>query len=180
MTDDDMTTDGMTADDVTAGGMTAGGMTADDAPDIVIDDVRRLRVMTAALRGAHLVERVLPAELPRAWSVMGDLEGAFGRFQPDMRSVRILRTDGDRIEALARSRYGPRAHFRGVLRPGWCWLQSRFLVIGMAAAATEDAGHTRVALTGGVRVPGRAALVPFGARRELEEAMRRLGELVSG
>ncbi|WP_367826599.1 hypothetical protein [Streptomyces sp. LMG1-1-1.1] len=152
-------------------------MTADDAPDIVIDDVRRLRVLAAALRGAHVAERVLPAEFPRVWSVMGDLEGAFGRFQPDMRSVRVLRTDGDRIEALARSRYGPRAHFHGVLRPGWCWLQSRFLVIGMAAAA-EDHDRTRVALTGGVRVPGRAALVPFGARRELEEAMTRLGGLV--
>jgi hypothetical protein len=34
----------------------------------------------------------------------------------------------------------------GVLRPGWCWLQSRFLVIGMAAAA--EPGGTRVALTG--------------------------------
>ncbi|MFE0653660.1 hypothetical protein ACFVZH_34380 [Streptomyces sp. NPDC059534] len=146
--------------------------------DGMIDDVRRLHVMTAGVRGARLVERVLPAELPVVWGVMSDLEGGFGDFQPDMRAVRIVRADGDRVEALARSRYGLRARFHGVLRPGWCWLQSRFLVIGMAAVAEGDGG-TRVALTGGVRVPGRAALVPFGARGELERAMERLGELVS-
>ncbi|MFF5922494.1 hypothetical protein ACFY8C_29790 [Streptomyces flavochromogenes] len=146
---------------------------------LLLDDVRRMHVMVAGVRGARLVERVLPAPLPRVWQVMGDLEGGFGEFQPDMRSVRILRRDGDRVEALARSRYGLRAHFHGVLRPGWCWLQSRFLVIGMAAVeAGEGTGHTRVALTGGVRVPGHAALVPFGARHELEEAMTRLAARV--
>ncbi|MEU6943850.1 hypothetical protein ABZ957_01175 [Streptomyces sp. NPDC046316] len=140
--------------------------------------VRRLRVMVAGVRGAHLVERVLPAPFDEVWGVMRDLEGGFGEFQPDMRSVRVLRVEGDGVEALARSRYGLRAHFHGVLRPGWCWLQSRFLVVGMAAEA-EDDGRTRVALTGGVRVPGRPALVPLGARRELEKAMTRLAELVS-
>ncbi|CAM5616296.1 hypothetical protein GCM10010222_75980 [Streptomyces tanashiensis] len=144
----------------------------------VIDDVRRLRVMAAGVRGARIVERVLPAPLDAVWGVMGDLEGGFGEFQPDMRSVRVLRRDGDRVEALARSRHGLRARFHGVLRPGWCWLQSRFLVIGMAAV--DEGGRTRVALTGGVRVPGRAALVPFGTRRELERAMARLAERVAG
>ncbi|MCX5231564.1 hypothetical protein [Streptomyces sp. NBC_00233] len=158
--------------DASDGAMTEGG-----GP--VLDDVRRMHVMVAGVRGARLVERVLPVPLPRVWQVMGDLEGGFGEFQPDMRSVRILWRDGERVEALAHSRYGLRAHFHGVLRPGWCWLQSRFLVIGMAAVAAEDeSGHTRVALTGGVRVPGRAALVPFGARRELEEAMARLAARV--
>lgn len=151
---------------------TVGSLGTFAAGGVGLDDVRRLRVMVAGVRGAQLVERVLPAPLPRVWRVMGDLEGGFGEFQPDMRSVRVLRRDGDRVEAVARSRYGPRAHLRGVLRPGWCWLQSRFLIIGMAAV--DEDGQTRVALTGGVRVPGRAALVPFGARRELEEAMTRL------
>lgn len=138
-----------------------------------IDEVNRLRVMAAGVRGARVVERVLPAPLDAVWTVMGDLEGEFGRFQPDMRSVRVLRVTGDRVEALARSKYGFRAHFRGVLRPGWCWLQSRFLIIGMAAAP-DPAGGTRVALTGGLRIPSRAALVPFGASAELTRAMTRL------
>ncbi|MER7952179.1 hypothetical protein ABTY59_32795 [Streptomyces sp. NPDC096079] len=143
-----------------------------------IDEVGRLRVLGAGVPGARIVERVLAAPFDAVWGVMGDLEGGFGEFQPDMRSVRVLRRDGDRVEALARSRYGFRARFHGVLRPGWCWLQSRFLIVGMAAV--DEGGRTRVALTGGVRVPGRAALVPFGARRELEEAMARLAERVGG
>ncbi|MFI8962281.1 SRPBCC family protein [Streptomyces sp. NPDC053493] len=141
-----------------------------------LDDVRRLRAMAAGVRGARLVEGVVPAPLADVWAVMGDLEGEFGRFQPDMRRVRVLRTDGDRVEALAVSRYGLRAHFHGVLRPGWCWLQSRFLIIGMAAVPAPDG--TLVALTGGVRLPGRAALVPFGARGELHRALRRLDDRV--
>ena len=71
-----------------------------------------------------------------------------------------------------------RARFDGVLRPGWCWLQSRFLLIGVAAAP-EPGGGTRVALTGGVRIPGRAAIVPLGVRREAERALDRLAALVA-
>ncbi|MEU9181919.1 hypothetical protein AB0C90_34830 [Streptomyces sp. NPDC048550] len=144
-----------------------------------LDEVNRLRIMAAGVRGARVAERVIPAPLDAVWAVMGDLEGEFGRFQPDMRSVRVLRVAGDRVEALARSKYGFRAHFRGVLRPGWCWLQSRFIIIGMAAAP-DPSGGTRVALTGGVRVPGRAAIVPFGAQRELELAVERLKARVGG
>ncbi|MFI8826069.1 hypothetical protein [Streptomyces sp. NPDC053431] len=145
--------------------------------ETALDEVARLRVMVAAVRGAPLVEGVIPVPLDEVWAVMSDLEGEFGRFQPDMRRVRVLRVEGDRVEALARSRYGLRARLQGVLRPGWCWLQSRFLVIGMAAVAVPEG--TLVALTGGVRVPGRAALVPFGARAELTEALRRLEGLVA-
>ncbi|AWZ10553.1 MULTISPECIES: SRPBCC family protein [unclassified Streptomyces] len=143
-----------------------------------MDSIARLRVMAAGVPGARVVEGVLPAPVEAVWAVMSDLEGEFGRFQPDMRTVRVLRVTGDRVEALARSKYGLRAHFRGVLRPGWCWLQSRFLIIGMAAAP-EPGGGTRVALTGGVRVPTRAAIVPLGAERELREAMTRLAGRLS-
>ncbi|MEU7068084.1 SRPBCC family protein [Streptomyces sp. NPDC046161] len=142
-----------------------------------MDTVGRLRVMAAGIPGARIAERVLPADPDTVWAVMADLEGEFGRFQPDMRRVRVLRVSGDRVEALARSKYGLRAHFRGVLRPGWCWLQSRFLIVGMAAAP-EPGGGTRVALTGGVRVPGRAAIVPLGTAGELARAMARLEERV--
>ncbi|WP_406517854.1 hypothetical protein [Streptomyces sp. NBC_00826] len=73
------------------------------------------------------------------------------------------------------------ARFHGVRRPGWLWLQSRFVLIGLAAAPslTTD-GHTRVAFTGGVRLPGRAALVPIGVsragRRVLDRLAVRVGE----
>lgn len=78
-----------------------------------LDEVNRLRIMAAGVRGARVAERVIPAPLDAVWAVMGDLEGEFGRFQPDMRSIRVLRVAGDRVEALARSKYGFRAHFRG-------------------------------------------------------------------
>lgn len=162
-------------------GTTGGGGVPDSAPRSAHtpDAVSKLHIMAAGVRGARIAEHVIPAPLADVWAVMADLEGEFGRFQPDMRSVRILRVTGDRVEALARSKYGLRAHFRGVLRPGWCWLQSRFLIIGMAAAP-EPGGGTRVALTGGVRVPGRAAIVPFGTASELARAMARLDARVNG
>ncbi|MFE3202022.1 hypothetical protein [Embleya sp. NPDC059237] len=141
-----------------------------------IDAVGRLRVLIAGIPGARIVEGIVDAPFADVWAVMGDLEHGFGRFQPDMRHVRVLRRDGDRIEAHARSRYGMRARFDGVLRPGWCWLQSRFVIIGMAAV--PEHGSTRVALTGGVRVPGRAAIVPVGATRELRRGLARLGQAV--
>ncbi|MCB5163753.1 hypothetical protein LG634_02695 [Streptomyces bambusae] len=74
---------------------------------------------------------------------------------------------------MARSTYGFRAHLRGYHRPGWCWLQSRFLIIGVAAAPTPG-NHTRIALTGGPRIPTRAAVIPFGTTRELSRAADRL------
>jgi hypothetical protein len=142
-------------------------------PQAELDMVRRLRVLAAPIAGAVVTERVYDQPVERVWALLSDLEGTFGQIQPDMRSLRVVRRDGDRVTALARSRFGMRAKLEGNVRPGWCWLQSRFLLIGMAAAA-EPGGGTRVALTGGVRVPGRAALVPVGVRREAERALDRL------
>ncbi|MEU3481102.1 hypothetical protein ACI2LO_11835 [Streptomyces sp. NPDC033754] len=163
--------------------MTTYEMTTYGMATYGIDPVERLRIMAAGVRGARIAEGVLPVPFEEVWAVMADLEGEFGRFQPDMRRVRVLRVAGDRVEALARSKYGFRAHLRGFVRPGWCWLQSRFLIIGMAAAPVPGpGGGTRVALTGGVRVrfPGRApAVVPFGTASELAQAMDLLAERVS-
>ncbi|MEW2418522.1 hypothetical protein AB0953_33245 [Streptomyces sp. NPDC046866] len=157
---------------------TTAGSAVPAGPGAGVDPVARLRIMAAGVRGARVVEQVVPAPVEAVWAVMSDLEGEFGRFQPDMRSLRVLRVAGDRVEALALSRYGFRARLRGVVRPGWCWLQSRFLIIGMAASPAPGGG-TRVALTGGVRVPGSAAVVPVGTARELAAAMERLRERVA-
>ena len=85
--------------------------------------------------------------------------------------------NGDRVVVLARGRRGQRARLEGQFRPGWCWLQSRFVIIGMAVAA-EPGGGTRVALTGGIRVPGRAAIVPVRVRQESTKTMDRLERLM--
>ena len=157
-----------------AGALSEGmdGMTG-DWPTIELDPVRRLRAAAAGVTGAHVTERIIDAPLERVWAILGDIEGGFRRIQPDMRTIRVVTRNGYNIQALARSRYGPRARLYGVLRPGWCWLQSRHLIIAMAASEQPD-GRTRVALTGGIRLPHRAAILPIGVRREAAKSLDRL------
>ncbi|MDJ1133643.1 hypothetical protein [Streptomyces iconiensis] len=154
----------------------SGRETAGGWPTAELDPVRRLRALTAGIRGAWVTEGFVAAPYDRVGPLLGDLEGDFGRVAPDMRGLRVVRRDGVRVEALARSKYGMRARLRGEQRPGWCWLQSRFLLLGFAAAPEGDG--TRVAFTGGVRVPGHAALVPLGVRREGERSLHRLRDLL--
>ncbi|MET7696711.1 hypothetical protein [Streptomyces sp. NPDC005485] len=159
--------------EATGPGTTGAWPTADPDP------VRRLRALAAGIRGAQVTEGWVAAPYDRVQALLGDLEGGFALVVPDMRGLRVVRRHGESgegVEALARSRYGPRARLRGVQRPGWCWLQSRFLLIGVAAAPEGEG--TRVAFTGGVRVPGRAALVPLGVRREGRRSLRRLTDLL--
>ncbi|GAA4248375.1 hypothetical protein [Dactylosporangium darangshiense] len=142
-------------------------------PIAEVDRVARLRALAAGVSGAAVTERVVAADLAAVWAVLSDFEEGFGLVEPDMRRVRVAASDGERIELDARSRFGFRARLVGTHRPGWLWLQSRFLLIGIAAAA-EPGGGTRVAFTGGIRVPGRAALLPVGVRRAARGALDRL------
>ncbi|QSB03914.1 hypothetical protein [Natronoglycomyces albus] len=141
-------------------------------PNASIDTVTRFRALSAAVAGAHVAERFINAPFDDVWAYISDLEGGFGDIEPDMRNIHVRHYDGHRIVAVARSRLGMRALLRGTLRPGWCWLQSRFLIIGIAAQP-EGTG-TRVAMTGGLRVPGRARLAPLGVRRTAQRSLIRL------
>lgn len=153
-----------------------------DWPAVELDGVRRLHVMAVAIRGASITERVIAAPFERVWPLLADLEDGFGKVLPDMRHLRVVWREGDgvheggRVEAFARSRYGMRARMRGEVSAGWCWLQSRFLLIGVAAR--PEGASTRVAITGGPRLPGRAAIVPVGVKREASHALDRLQQLV--
>jgi hypothetical protein len=148
----------------------------DGWPVADLDPVRRLAVLAAAIPGAVVASRIVAAPFDEVWAVMSDLEGDFGRFQADLHRVRVTRRDGERLEAVARSRWGMRARFEVLLRPGLCWMQSRFLLIGMAAR--PDPAGTLVALTGGIRVPGRAALLPVLVGWANRRAADRLAALV--
>ncbi|MER6314197.1 hypothetical protein ABT237_10550 [Streptomyces sp. NPDC001581] len=141
-----------------------------------LDPVRRLYALAGGIRGAHVTEAHLDAPFERVWALLGDLEGAFGQVVPDMERLRVVRRQGERVEVMAHSRYGMRARLRGVQRPGWCWLQSRFLLLGVAAA--PEGSGTRVAFTGGVRLPTQAVLIPLGVRREGSRSVRRLTALL--
>ena len=62
-----------------------------------------------------------------------------------------------------------------VLRPGWCMMQSRFLIGGMAAV--PEAGGTRFALLGGLRLPGMRLLDPVLRPAVRPLALRPIGRL---
>ncbi len=130
-------------------------MTGQSWPVADFDPIRRLRVMAATTPGATLQETVVMAPLEEVWAVAEDLEVELPRWLfPDIRSVTVTATaDRDRFVARALGHSGLRARFEVVLRPGWCLMQSRFLLGGMAAV--DEDGATRFALLSGLRGPVR-------------------------
>jgi hypothetical protein len=121
-------------------------------PVAELDPVRRLRVIARATPGASYDEVVLDAPLDRVWAVASDLERQMPLLITDIRTFTVTGGSGEHLEALARSPLGLRARFDIVMRPGWCLMQSRFLVGGLAATS-ENTG-TRFAFFGGLRIPG--------------------------
>ena len=145
-------------------------------PQVELTDVERFRALAAGVPGAVVTERVLPAAPDQVKEMLTDLD-VFAAIQADLVEATLEERDGDHVVIRAKGKRGQRARLTGQLRPGWCWLQSRFLIIGMAIAA-EPGGGTRVALTGGIRVPGRAAIVPIRVRQESSKTLDRLQELL--
>lgn len=117
-----------------------------------LDEVRRLRALHAALPGTFLAEALLPEEFEQVWPELSDLEGEFLSYAPSITSIRITERHGERMQAMVRDRIGLRAPFDVVLRSGWCLMQSRFVVFGMAAATAD--GGTHVGYLLGLRLPG--------------------------
>jgi hypothetical protein len=155
-----------------------------DWPVAELDPVRRLRVIAAATPGVAYAEELIPAPFSAVWELASDLELELPRMITDLRSFEITSARGERMTARASGRLGQRARFDVVLRPGWCMMQSRFLIGGMAAV--PEAGGTRFAFLGGLRLPGirlpgirlldpvlRAAVQPLALRpvRRLEHRL---------
>ena len=141
-----------------------------------LDEVRRLRILHAALPGTVLAETVLPDGFEQVWLELSDLENDFLVYAPSIASIRIIERHGERMRALVRDRIGLRAPFDVVLRSGWCLMQSRFVVFGMAAAPGD--GGTRVGYLLGMRLPGERLV---GARllgRLLTSCLQPLGRLI--
>lgn len=86
------------------------------------------------------------------WQVASNLQVEMPRLVRDFRSFTITPGTEEHLVMHARGYLGQRARFDVVLRPGWCWMQSRFLLCGMAAA--PDPAGTRFGFLGGLRVPG--------------------------
>ncbi|TDD81633.1 hypothetical protein E1293_18335, partial [Actinomadura darangshiensis] len=123
-----------------------------------LDPVRRLRIMAESIPGATYAEQVFDNTFSEVWAIASDLETELPMLLTDVRTMRITRSDGEHLEAKAIGRLGQRARFDIVMRPGWCWMQSRFLHGGLAATATSKG--TRVAFTGALRLPGMALATP--------------------
>ena len=123
-----------------------------DWPVADLDPVRRMRIMAAATPGVAYAEKLIPASFSAVWEAASDLEHELPRMVTDLRSFEITSASGERITANARGRVGQHAKFDVVLRPGWCVMQSRFLIGGMAA--TPEGDSTRFAFLGGIRLPG--------------------------
>lgn len=131
-------------------------------PTADLDPVRRLHVMAAAIPGAMSGEVVVRRPIAQVWARAGDLETELPLLVHDFREVRVRDRDGERLVADARSPLGLRARFDVVLRPNWCWCESRFLLCGMAAV--EQGDDTLFGFLGGVRVPGAGRLESIASR----------------
>ncbi|MFI1913510.1 hypothetical protein [Nocardia sp. NPDC020380] len=145
------------------------------------DAVRRLRVLAAVAPAAVLHETVFDTAPDRVWAVAADLEGELPRWLfPDIADARYLPSGPDATRRLlVRGHSGLRARFDVVLEPGWCLMQSRFLLGGMAAVA-EPGGGTRFALLGGFRGALRplAPAARHASERAKVRALDRLGDRI--
>jgi hypothetical protein len=121
--------------------------------------IRRLRVLAAATLGTDLTELIIDAPPELVWQTASNLQAEMPRLVRDFRSVSVSPGDGERLVMRAQGYLGQRARFDVMIRPGWCWMQSRFLLCGMAVA--PDPGGTRFGFLGGVRVPGVTLLHPL-------------------
>jgi len=124
-----------------------------------LDPLRKLRVMAAATPGTELTELTIDAPPELVWQVASNLQAEMPRLVRDFRSVTVTPVTGERLVMHARGYLGQRARFDVLLRPGWCWMQSRFLLCGMAVAPAP--GGTRFGFLGGIRAPGATLLHPL-------------------
>lgn len=131
-------------------------------PIAELDPVRRLRVMATAVHGtfADAFTEHPPEDV---WRVVSDLERELPRLLPDFRTATVRAESaprgepaagtGDRhLDVLAVGYLGQRARFDVDISPGWCWMQSRFLLCGFAVTLEKD--RTRFAFLGGIRPSG--------------------------
>ena len=113
------------------------------------DPVRRLRVLAAGLHAGMYTEEHLPLPYEQVWAVAADLAAELPHLVPFLREFRVPPGDADRERALAVGRSGLREAFEVRLAPGWCLMQSRLIVGGMAAVPEGDG--TRFAVLGATR-----------------------------
>ena len=117
-----------------------------------VDAVTRLRLMAAGLHTTLYAEEHLELPYDKVWAVASDLAGELPHLVPALREFRVQPGDADRKRALAVGPLGCRSAFDVRLAPGWCLMQSRLVVGGMAAVPEGDG--TRFAMLGAAGTRG--------------------------
>lgn len=151
-----------------------------DWPDAELDQVRRMRVLAASIHGVSYAEAHLAVPFERVWAYVADVETSMPALITDFRSFRITESlvtpqgteDEVRLKAKAVGLLGNRGAFDVILKPGWCLMQSRLVIGGMAAAPEGDG--TRFAACGALRVPGSRLLGQAVGGRAAERIIARL------
>jgi hypothetical protein len=154
----------------------------DDWPTIELGNVRRMRVLSAAIPNAQLAEAIVDAPFERVWSWFSDLERSVPAFDGQVRRLRIRRRDGDKVKMVSWQGLG------GVLpmpfdvlleRNGWCLMTapSRLYVVGMCADPVgDDQTHVGV-LEALPRRFGRLAVSSVG--RHVRGDVQRIGRVLA-
>jgi hypothetical protein len=147
-----------------------------DWPATPLDDIRRLRVLAAAAPGVVYAEQHLEIPFDRVWGFVSDLETSIPALITDVRSFQVgpfdSTADDARFTARAVGLLGNRGAFDVLLRPGWCLMQSRFVIGGMAAV--PEGRGTRFAGFGGLRIPGSRVVMKAVGERGVHRVIRRL------
>ena len=129
-------------------------------PEATLNDVQRLRVIAAGLPGVGYAEGIVDASIERVWGLAGDLVHGTPQIELSVRSSEILESNGDHLVVRAQTYLGMPINFNVELRFGWCLMQSRNALVGMAAIEEEPGHSTRFAHFEGVNSWGRI-LAPF-------------------
>jgi hypothetical protein len=134
-------------------------------PVAELDPVRRLRVLARSVGSVAFVEAPIDAPFEAVWSFVADLEHSVPAFDVSVRAVEVGQGPHG-LRAVATSAFVPvRTVFDVELSDGFCWMQSPWYVVGMAAAPDEGGTGTRYAHLEGVPRRG------FGLLRPVFRAM---------
>ena len=110
-------------------------------PAATLGNIARLRVLAEALPGTVIEERVIDAPYERLWPLVTDLESSVPSFDTDVRKIKMIRRDGERLIfwGFASWRWlGLPGRFAAEIGDGFCWMYTQGYVVGMAAVPEGD------------------------------------------
>lgn len=102
-------------------------------PTATVDAVDQLTALARSLPGAGYASIDINVPFDDAWNLVGDIESGQPRFEPWSTHQALHRHDNDHITVVVDTPTGSHT-LDGILRPGWCLMSNRQLLIGMAAS----------------------------------------------